>query len=171
MHALCELFKRWSALLLISLLLTIGIGLVAFFFLLPYPPIQTPRQVYLRRSQNNVPYFLETVISWSLSLNRIVIGRPLSLTYSSIVLNSNSQLRREFRRAKDKEELIHLPSREHFSVRLDREALQQQRDMSNLLPTSLLILLPLITAQEVLKNSHSVNDSKTEVSSTPQSSK
>ena len=168
MHALCQLLKRWSALLLISLLLTIGIGLVAFFFLLPYPPIQTPRQVYLRRSQNNVPYFLETVISWSLSLNRIVIGRPLSLTYSSIVLNSNSRLRREFWRAKDKEELIHLPSREHFSVRLDREALQQQRDMSHLLPTSLLILLPLIT--EVFKNSHSVNDSKIEVSLRPQSS-
>ena len=147
MHALCQLLKRWSALLLISLLLTIGVGLVAFFFLLPSP---SPRQVYFQRTQNYAAYFLKTAISGSLWLNRIVIGRPLSLTYSSIVLNSNSQLRREFRRAKDKEELIHLPSREHFSVRLDREALQQHQDMSNLLPTSLLILLPLITAQEVL---------------------
>ena len=149
MHALCQLLKRWSALLLISLLLTIGFGLVAFFFLLPSP---SPCQVYFQRTQNYAACFLKTAISGSLWLNRIVIGRPLShdMTYSSIVLNSNSQLRREFRRAKDKEELIHLPSREHFSVRLDREALQQHQDMSNLLPTSLLILLPLITAQEVL---------------------
>ena len=103
MHALCQLLKRWSALLLISLLLTIGFGLVAFFFLLPSP---SPCQVYFQRTQNYAACFLKTAISGSLWLNRGVIGRPLSLTYCSIVLNSNSQLRREFRRAKDKEELI-----------------------------------------------------------------
>jgi len=43
MHALCELFKRWSALLLISLVLAIGLILAAFFFLLP-SYIQTPSQ-------------------------------------------------------------------------------------------------------------------------------
>ena len=128
MQVLCQLFKKWSGLLLLSLLLTVGLFITAFLLFLPGSYLQTTPQVdFLQKTDKSQNFGNWGPLSLFFPANPLSPAFSNSLEFYFCTLDANSQLIQKFQGAEDKDVSLH--SKELLTSQSRQVIHQQQRDV------------------------------------------